>query len=93
VSGHHTGSQPLGSCRPVPSTPERAVKTLPSYVFAALGVALVVLGIATLVWGDGALIKFFGALVAVIGVVQLIFGGVRRTEEGGEPHVLRGPSV
>ena len=69
------------------------MKTLPSYVFAALGVALVVLGIATLVWGDGALIRFFGVLVGLIGLVQVVFGGLRRTEEAGEPHALRGPSV
>lgn len=69
------------------------MKTVPSYLFAALGVALLVLGVVGLVWGDGAATKFVCALVAVIGVVQILAGGLRRKDEAGEPHVMRGPGV
>jgi len=61
------------------------VKTFPSFVFAALGVALLVLGIAGLAYGEDTLTKVFSGLVAVIGVVQIIFGGIKRTTEDDSP--------
>jgi hypothetical protein len=69
------------------------VKTMPSYLFAALGIALAVCGLLGVIWGDGAATKFVSALVLVIGLVQIVFGGFRRTEEAAHPHVLRGPGV
>jgi uncharacterized membrane protein HdeD (DUF308 family) len=57
------------------------VKTFPSYVFAALGVALLVLGIAGIAYGADAGEQIIGALVAIIGVVQIIFGGLQRKAE------------
>jgi uncharacterized membrane protein HdeD (DUF308 family) len=58
------------------------VKTFPSYVFAALGVALLVLGIAAIAYGADAGEQIIGALVAIIGIFQIIFGGIqRRTED------------
>jgi putative Ca2+/H+ antiporter (TMEM165/GDT1 family) len=69
------------------------VKTLPSYVFAGLGVALTVCGLLGVIWGDGAATKFVSGLVLVIGLVQIFFGGIRRTEEAAHPHVMSGPGV
>ena len=69
------------------------MKTFPSYVFAALGAALLALGVIGLIWGDSGLTRTICAFVGVIGIVQIIFGGLRRREEAGEPHVLRGPAV
>jgi hypothetical protein len=69
------------------------VKTIPSYVFAAVGVALLALGVIGMVWGEGGVAKLLYALVAVLGLVLIIFGGKRRTKEAGEPHVMRGPDV
>jgi hypothetical protein len=69
------------------------VKTLPSYLFAALGAALVALGTIGLVWGEGAPTKTVFAIVGIVGVVLIIAGGIRRKVEAGEPHVLRGPGV
>jgi uncharacterized membrane protein HdeD (DUF308 family) len=61
------------------------VKTFPSYVFAALGVALLVLGIAAIAYGTDAGERIIGALVAIIGVVQIIFGGFQRKTEDIAP--------
>jgi len=61
------------------------VKTFPSFVFAALGVALLVLGIAGIAYGDGTATKIISGLVAVIGLVQIIFGGIKRTTEDDSP--------
>jgi hypothetical protein len=61
------------------------VKTFPSYVFAALGVALLVLGIAGIAYGADAGEQIIGALVAIIGVVQIIFGGLQRKTEDVAP--------
>jgi hypothetical protein len=57
------------------------VKTFPSYVFAAIGVALVVLGIAGLVYGDSDKARAISAIVAALGFVQVIFGGIKRRGE------------
>lgn len=61
------------------------MKPFPSYVFAALGVALLVLGIAAIAYGEDSGDQIIGALVAVIGVVQIIFGGLRRRTEDDAP--------
>jgi hypothetical protein len=61
------------------------VKSLPSYVFAALGVALLVLGIAGIAYGADAGEQIIGALVAIIGMVQIIFGGLQRKTEDVAP--------
>jgi uncharacterized membrane protein HdeD (DUF308 family) len=61
------------------------VKTFPSYLFAALGVALLVLGIAAIAYGADAGEQIIGALVAIIGVVQIIFGGFQRKAEDIAP--------
>jgi len=68
-------------------------KTMPSYLFAALGVALTVCGLFGVIWGDGAATKLVSGLVLVIGLVQIVFGGFRRTEESGHPHEMTGPGV
>lgn len=68
------------------------MKTIPSLVFAALGVALVVLGIAGMAYGDNAGDQIIGALVAVIGVIQVIFGGLRRRFEDNAPRDEAPPS-
>ena len=57
------------------------MNTLPSYIFAALGVALVVLGIAAIFFGENLGQEIMGALVAIIGILQVIFGGLRRKTE------------
>lgn len=57
--------------------------TLPSYIFAAFGVALVVLGIAAIFFGENRGQEILGALVAIIGILQIIFGGLRRKTEDG----------
>ncbi len=59
------------------------MNTLPSYIFAALGVALVVLGIAAIFFGENLGQQIIGALVAIIGILQVIFGGLRRKTEDG----------
>ena len=61
------------------------MKTFPSFVFAALGVALLVLGIAGIAYGDGTATKIISALVVVIGLVQIVFGGIKRTTEDDSP--------
>lgn len=52
-----------------------------SYVYAALGIALVVLGIACIAFGEDTEVQIIGVAVAVIGVVQIVFGGLRRATE------------
>ena len=59
------------------------MNTLPSYIFAAFGVALVVLGIAAIFFGENLGQEIMGALVAIIGILQVIFGGLRRKTEDG----------
>ncbi len=59
------------------------MNTLPSYIFAAFGVALVVLGLAAIFFGEDLGDQIVGALVAVIGILQVIFGGLRRKSEDG----------
>lgn len=59
------------------------MNTLPSYIFAAFGVALVVLGVAAMAYGDNLGQEIMGALVAIIGILQIIFGGLRRKTEDG----------
>ena len=57
------------------------MKPLPSFVYAALGVALVVLGVAGLVWGENTSVRIVCVFVGVIGLVQIVFGGFKRTTE------------
>lgn len=64
------------------------MNSLPSYVFAALGVALVVLGISAIAFGEDLGEEIMGALVAIIGVLQVIFGGLRRKTEDSAPSRL-----
>ncbi|HEX7186665.1 MAG TPA: hypothetical protein VF423_00445 [Actinomycetes bacterium] len=61
------------------------MKSLPSYVFAALGIALLALGIAGLAYGEDAGDQLIGSLVAIVGVVQIVFGGLRRKTEDDRP--------
>ena len=57
------------------------MNTLPSYIFAALGIALVILGGSGVAFGDGPGEKIICAAVVVIGLVQIVFGGLRRKTE------------
>lgn len=66
-----------------PQPEEHALNTLPSYIFAAFGVALVVLGLAAIFFGENLGQEIMGALVAIIGILQVIFGGLRRKTEDG----------
>ena len=59
------------------------MNTLPSYTFAALGIALVVLGGTAFALGDGTGERIACAAVVVIGLVQIVFGGLRRKTEDG----------
>jgi len=61
------------------------MKTVPSYIFAALGIALLVLGIAGMAYGEDAGDRLIGSLVAIVGVVQIVFGGFRRKTEDDRP--------
>jgi hypothetical protein len=61
------------------------VTTFPSYIFATLGVALLVLAIAAIAHGSDAGEQIIGALVAIIGVIQIIFGGFQRKNEDLAP--------
>ena len=47
------------------------MKTVPSFVFAALGVALLVLGIAGIAYGDGTATKIISALVVAVSYTHL----------------------
>ena len=59
------------------------MNTLPSYAFAALGIALVILGGTAFALGDGTGERIAWAAVVVIGIVQVVFGGLRRKTEDG----------
>lgn len=61
------------------------MKRFPSYIFAAIGVALVALGAAGLAYGQNDKARAISAIVAVLGIVQVIFGGLQRKTEDLAP--------
>ena len=57
---------------------------VPSYVFAAVGIALFALGVASIGFGEPG-DQIIGALTGVIGVLNMIYGGLRRKTEDVVP--------
>lgn len=61
------------------------MRTIPSYVFAGIGVALIALGVVGMIYSDTSENITFSAVIAALGLIQVIYGGLSRSREDDAP--------